>query len=680
MSMKNKLIIATVASAMLGVGCSKGSKSSGSGAPATDSSLTISGALGSSAAMNLNSKMTSGKKGNIPQSKIGAMAVTVTDLKLYGVAISSSGISADAVDLAADGSFSLTLPDAKGAMVTLLFIDKTSCSDQANPATCDSAGSVEFQDTSKKNMNGEPKTTQSIPLTGSVNLGNIEIGSDGKVTIPVSQIATVTSTTNVAASTAFDFSGVWTAAKFDAALPKGYTGIMTAEEQMAQQDGGGGPMVGMPITLIRLAGKSFTKAAGCTSNSVCAETDGTVGTEDSYGISIWAGGIAPATVGPMTLPSGIHACGDKLGFSASDARYSAGIHLASAPTISGQGTSLALSFGDYVWATKSGYGQDPTGTTVLPWMKTNAQPRQQDVQKCNGKTINGKQAWACESYVDANNNHTLDGGEITVYTAGLGGGCFDANNKPVMVSNWGPSGVQGTCESVADATLPAGFHSNVCTYTNQDPDGTEGVKGGGSTAIVNKPAMNFTCKNSFGMFVDANLTSEYTVSGQWHPIQPKSQHVSYCRQITDTLQKYRCYAEASNDGGGGGPDAWGTCAREFRFNWGATTAGEFVQSTGRDKPDAAFITDVVSYSADGLTMNVEHADKEVRTVGGDGKEVFCTVVKNTKIKVTKLTDTKLLFDLTEDARMENQDNQACIAAAKSEFRNDIRGNKTLFSL
>lgn len=670
-----KLLTATLASAMLVAGCTKSSSSGGDGG-ATSTAVTISGSLSSATAMSMNSLNKAQRKINV-----GAMSITVTDLKLYGVAMSAAGVSASSVDLTAEGAFGLTLDPAVGAMVSLLFIDKTTCTDVANPATCDSAGVVEFLDSSKTDMDGNPKRTQSVVLNGSVSLGQLSIDTDGKVIIPLSQIAAVTTTTSVSSSLAFDFTGVWTVAAYDAALPSGYQTSKTLAEQMTSQGDGGGPMIGMPITLIRLAGKAFTKDGNC-SKSVCPSTAGTVGTEDAYGISIWGGGIASTTLGEgnqsMTMPSAIHACGDRLGFTSDQARFDAGLHLDAAPSITGQGATLALDFGDYVWVQKTGFGGDPSPNNQ-PWMKTNAAPWQQDVQSCNAKTIGNETAWVCESFIDANSNNTFDSGtDTTVYTAGLGGGCFDGNGKPVMVDNWGQTGIQGTCVDNTDGTLPAGFKSNVCTFTNQDPDGSDGITNGGSTAVVNNSAMNFTCKNAFGVFDDSALTTAHNFGNTWQPMRPKIQQVSYCREITDTLQRYRCYAHAYWSNGGDGLESWSTCAKQYRFNWSAADASSFVMTDGRNKPDAAFITDVITYSPDGLTMSVEHDEKEVRTVGGDGREVFCPVVRSTKIKATKISDTKILFDLVEDGRVEDLQNEACVAAAKTQFRDDLRGSKILF--
>lgn len=689
MDLKTKILMAGLASAMLGVGCSKSSSSSSDAAPST--SLKISGSLSASSLVSKISSKAQGKVG------VGAMSYSLTDLKLYGVAISSSGITAGTVDVNASGSFELTLPNGKGALITLIFLDKTSCSDASNPATCDTAGTVKFVDSGKKDINGNDKSSSSVALTNDVSLGSLTIAADGTVAIPLSNITSSTTTNQPAAP--FDFSGVWTTAKYTGTLPSGYKTILTMAEQQAN-GGGGGPAEGMPITLIRLKGKEFTPNSSCTSKTSCADSAGTNG-DDLYAISIWGGGIASYDMGnSVTLPSQLAACGASgkghTGFTAPDARYSAHINLDAAPTISGQGTSLPLEYADYNWAgTPSGFGGDPTtsGDTGhpnnLPWMKTNAEPPawwsngsgQFKVQKCFAKDISGQRAWVCESYEDVNNNNTFDSGTDTnVWQAGLGGGCFDSDEKPIQVDNW-QAMTNAVCTQTAGSGLPSGFNTNSCDYTNVDPDGSDGISVNGTT-IVNKPAMNFTCRHSGGMFSNSGLTTVFTPSGgsNWHRIIPKEQLVSHCHEVSDTLTRYRCYAEAlhSNGGGGGGPSSWSSCAKDYRFNWGATDPANFVMTEGRNKPDAAFITNMINYSPDGTSASVYDERKEVRTVGGDGKEAFCPIVKTTEIKVTKLSETRLLFDLTEGGRVEGLDNAACAAAAKTEFKYDIQLEKMMF--
>jgi hypothetical protein len=697
----------SVAALALGLaGCSASSDGAGGGGGGTAGNLTISGTLASA--------FVPASVSNDLHVKVGAMAVAVSDLKLYGVAISSSGITANSVDLGTNGSFSLTLNNAKGALVTLLFVDKTTCSDSANPASCDSVGAVKFQDSSKEDLNGNPKESSSIAITSDVSLGSLSINDDGEVVVPVSSISSSVSTTAPTAGTAFDFSGVWTIGKYTGALPAGYSTVKTPQEMSSGGDGGG-PMAGMPITLIRLSGKEFTPNGSCVSETNCPSTAGTNGNQ-LYAISIWAGGIANYNMGfdmgggNTMLPSQLAACGGKTGFTDIDARFNAGVNLDSpAPTISGQGTSLALSYGPYQWITsKTGYGGDSATAGDLSnpnnqlWMKNNATPPQwqQDpndstkfrIQSCKAIDFSHSSVqhtgWSCTNYLEKGGNSTSydSGTDEVVYNIGLSGGCYDAAGKPVQV-DWDvlqniSSGVQHS--QGAASGLPTGFYTNTSTFTNIDPDGPNGIrvnKDGQEVTVINRSAMNFVCQHTGGVF--STLGSPWTVPTMTQGVYPKplEEVVSFCREIKDTLTRYRCYADNFHqDGGGDGPAKWGTCEKQYHFNWGADTPAEFVMSHGRNKPDAAFITNLINYSPDGASASVYDEEREVRTVGGDGKEVFCPIVRTTEMKITKISDTQLLLDLSEGGRVEGLDNQACAAAARTEFKYDIQTKKFMFYL
>ncbi|MCM2278131.1 MAG: hypothetical protein NDJ89_08645 [Oligoflexia bacterium] len=629
------------------MGCSKTLEET-----AVDTSIKISGALSTGTSLYTQNQSTMRRIGI--GSGINLAMASLSDLEVYAIAFTTPPVIATADLNDATGAFELTLPGAKGAFISLIFRDKTDYT---------TVGTVEFVDSSKTDLDGNTKSSTSIAFNDSVSLGSITMSSDGKVQIPVSTVQAATVSTSVSAAVAFDFSGSWTMGAYDGTLPTGYT---TTTDSMEN-----GMPNGMPITLIRMAGKAFTPGAGCTEGS-CASTDGTIGTEDRFAISIWGGATTPVTLGTFTVPAAITACGDKLGFTAAQARAH-GIHLESAPTING----LTIDFGAYTFQTKADFGGDPAPNNE-PWMKTGATPRDPKVQNCGPVTITHNSvdytAWYCESEMDSDDDGTVY--ETTVYTAGLGGGCFDSASKPVMVDNWSAI-YPDNCVSNAGTDLPPGFKSDTCTYTNKDPDGSDGISSGG-TAVVNNPAMNFTCTHTFGIFTDSSLTTPY--SGSFHQMRPKSTTYATCAEIPDTLPRYRCYAENYWSGGGDGPDGWATCSKRYNFNWAATDPANFVMADGRDKPDAAFLTELIDYLPDGKTAIVEHKEHETRTIGDNGKNVFCQIERMTKLKISQISATKLLVDLQESSQMMDLDNAACVAAAKTEFQKDVKGEKVLFYL
>jgi len=601
--------------------------SGGSSDPASAiASLNISGTLGASANV-MNVDATSG--GN------SAMAVSLSDLKIYAIAFTTPPVIAEA-NVNSDGTFSVDLPGAKGSTVTAIFRDKNDDSQ---------VGSIVFEDTTSKDMNGNNSQASSLVLSDSVALGSITLGTDGKVVVPITQIADkIGSTNSVSTATAFDPTGTWYMKAFDGTLATGY--------QTVTSDCSHGPCVGFPITLIRMAGKKFTPTQNCATTShpsTCAVTDGTVGTEDRYALSIWG----------ENFSTGIGACGSKTGFVADDARAYGRIHIASLPTVAGN----TITFGNFVYTTPTGFGGDSSPFN-LPWMKTGA-TASHDIQDCrpttithNSNTFNG---WACKAKVKSGSWPGSDvAGPVYGWQVGVeGGGCFNTGTgKAVNVTNWGSIGM-GTCTpSDSSATYGTGFKSNTCTYTGVDHDNDS------ATATI-----SLSCSHTGGQFTDSSgpTTTPLTLNSGEYLGQPTTIVASgqTCASITDgstalKLAAYRCYAEAY----------WSTtqasvaCKREYNFNWAATTAADFAQDSERGKPKNAFITNILNYTTDGQTAILEDEETNSFTVTtGANSSTFCEASRRTVISFKKLSDTRMLVDLKESGQM-NSTTAACVGAAK----------------
>lgn len=642
MKTSNVLGSLTALSLLAAVGCTSG----GGDAPAASPGITISGTLGASQALSMKAA-----------NDVGSWAVTLSDLEIYATCFSNPPAIAQG-NVSATGTFSVSLNCPAGSFVSGLFRDKTNY---------ESVGLIQFVDTSASDMSGAAsgKTTTSIALSGAVSLGAITLGSDGKVSIPVSQIQTsVTSSDTVSAATAFDFHGVWTAAPFAGTLPKGYATACASNAQNCD-----GPFEGMPITLIRLAGKKFTPAAGkCTvtngqlSGGGCLETDGTVGTEDAYGISIWGGG---ATTWPNVAPFNgadhpLKSCGYKLGFTAAEARAYAKLHVASAPTIATNPILLqAFSF-----TTPSGFAGDActhtaTGDSVgcnQKWMKTGATARW-PMQNCAVVTKSANSI--SYDFMVCKGTATVNGSAGTVtYNAfpNNGGGCVDSTtNKPIRVENWG-SITSSTCGTPTPHAV-TGVTTGYCDYVNQVP-----VSGG-------SPA-SFRCTWSNGFFSDAAMTTAVsnvtnytpgelvTSGGNCKDIDVSVDGAGGAVDPAKQLMRMRCYA--SNMEGGGGKMTG--CEKEYRFNWGAALPADFVQS-GREKPDAAFVTNVGTYSSDGNTFMVNDIQHDSGSVFVDNKSIICEIEKFENIVASKITNSQLKIDVSGGGRLLSLDKPACRAVA-----------------
>lgn len=602
--------------------------SSGGGAAGGSSdAVTISGVLGT---------------GNgFTKADASAMAVTLSDLEIYAIAFTTPPTIASA-SVAADGSFTVSLPGAKGSSITAIFRDKN---DQSQ------VGMVVFEDTSTPDLNGDATQSSSVVLKDSVSLGNITLGDDGKVVIPLTQISTVVdSAPTASAGTTFDFTGTWYMKPFDGTLPTGY---MTVPPQNAC-GGQGGPCENFPVTLVRFAGKAFTPNQGAcdkTANPiVCGVGDGTVGTEDRYALSIWGGGSG------ATDPIG--ACGYKLGFTADEARAGGQIHVTTLPEVA----THQIGWGPYGFTTRDGFGGDPIPYD-LPWMKTSATANH-PYDDCRPMKINGPNStvfngWACKAKIMTGQwpGTPLDGS--MGWNVGIeGGGCvITETGKPINVKNWN---VMGSCQTVdSSATYGTGFTTNTCTYTNSDHDNDP-----------NTPALNLTCKNTGGQFTDSSgpTTTPLNLPNGRYLGRPETLLAkdAFCKDATTTDVAYRCYAEAFWSAG---DDATG-CVREYRFNWAATDPVDFVQTDRRGKPKDAFLTNILKYTADGQTGIIEDQEDENITVStGPNSSTFCQIARRRVITLKKVSDTRLLLDLRESGQMASTD-AACLGAAKGALQSE----------
>ena len=513
------------------------------------------------------------------------------------------------------------------------------------------------------------KDSTSIALSGNVSLGNITLGSDGKVVVPVTQIASsVASSDTLSAATAFDFHGVWRAGAFTGTIPAGYTTVCAAGSQSCQ-----GPTSGMQISLIRLAGKVFTPTTGhCTVTAGnlsggCTVSDGTVGADDAYGISIWAGSADALPVGMGGGEAPLKACAYKVGVTADEVRAYGRIHLASAPTLNTHQLLLEA----FTFSTPSGYGGDTctggagnngTKGCSQPWMKTGATATW-GMQDCTNTTKTGTDSvdynfFVCKStatLTSAGTGYTSGTGKTVYFAHSEGGGCKDSNNKPIRVENW--SGISPTGACTVGTHAVAGVSSGTCNYVAQVP-------------VTGAAATSFSCTWTDGAFTTAAMTApidkgHITYSSVVYTDLITSGHA--CKTIDVTaggaagtaaeLMRLRCYA-AATQGGGGKND----CSQMYRFNWGASAVADFVMP-GRQKPDAAFVTNVGQYSSDGNTFMVNDIQNETGSVFVNNMNVICNIEKSTSIVATKVTNSQLKIEIIEKGRVTDLSKDVCRAVS-----------------
>ena len=617
--------------------------------------LVISGQLGGgSSAMSMN------KFGYKPMSDMDAFdyssfAVEFDDLEIVATAQTDPPTTVTAA-VDAQGNFSVDLgSDAVGTAVTATFV---------NENTDAVVGEIKFTDDTKTDLNGNPKADSAVVATGSLDLGAISLSEDGTISVPKTAVASVIENVAVNVATAFDPTGQWAMGAYDKTLPAGFQTVGAIDPQDP-----GRPHIGFKVTLARFVGKVFTPSGNnCQKNASgtitsCPVTSGTVGTEDSYVLSIWGGDYSES----------IGACGSTTGFSADEARGYGRTHITTLPTISGS----TVAFGGYTFS--SGAGGGSAGAPFdQPWMINNpaSATAMHTEQDCRPLSISGTtkvfNAWACR--VPVMNMGSPTGAKA--WQVGLqGGGCVNADtNKPVNVTNWS-SMTNCTQQQITSSTEVVGFRKDSCTYVNVDPDGS-----GPQVSI------NIKCTHSGGQFNEAsgapNFASPYVPSmgdnlGQAETILNGPNGMtpgSFCATAgTSTparvLAGYRCYAnayyqnrEAISAGG---------CAREYSFNWNAVKPEDFMRKDDfKGRPQNAFVTNILNYSADGQSGVLEDEEAEnVQLQGSSDSNTYCKVIRKTRITIKAINSTKLLFELNETGRMASTE-AVCVAAANDAASED----------
>lgn len=251
----------------------------------------------------------------------------------------------------------------------------------------------------------------------------------------------------------------------------------------------------------------------------------------------------------------------------------------------------------------------------------------------------------------------------------------DVTNKPVRMTDWSLQPDGNACTE-SDVAGFSGFKRHECHYTNKDPDGS-----GPATAA------SFTCRYGNGNFTSSALTTAATAvdwGGSTMPdkILAQNQNCSTLNlngSAAEKLAAYQCYAQSYDR-----PDSG--CVRNYRFNWGAVTAEEFVMDDGRGRPESNFLTDLLTYSADGNTYFVNNSEREVVGIRGAQTSVeFCEIERSTKIIGKKVSNSQQLFSVIMSGTLISSGKTACVAAVNGadtwengNLSYKIKGQKMMF--
>lgn len=625
----------------------------------SDTSSTSGGSSSGVAVSGTLTQATVSSAGDPATGNMYASAVVGTKVSLD---CGSKGVFSATVD-ATTGAFSVSgVPT--GAPCSFNFVSSTS-----GNVKCQ----VQFQDSSNYDLNNNAMSTNTATPKGGITMGNITCDSSGNITIPTTDLASsVDAGSTISSSTAFDFSGIWSAAAYDGTLPTGYETIAACTSNCH------GPTPGQNITLVRFKGQKFTPSTGlCTPalNVSCPVSSGTVDTtSEGYGMSIWGGNYA----------NGIGACGGNTGFTADEARAYARLSLDSvAPTIDGH----ALTYAHYAWSTPTGFGTQANWTKDWMWNGATSSWNVMDCQPVSVPSTSGgsnKPGYAC--FAPTVTSGTPN--NLYVWNVGLqnAGGCTDSTGAPLMVNNWANI-TFGTCTNSASA-FNSNFSTSSCSYTGAP------VLGGSSTT--------FTCSWTGGSFKDfsgattstsnngPNFSDPYTMPANTWGGQPGTILASGAncgsggtsvggfseatlitqagtnnalgkKSAKELLARYQCFANAywSHVSNGGGSTS---CSANYNFDWSTSNYANFVMGDVRSmKPQNAFITDRVFYSPDGQWAFLKNADTKFQSIPTASGSTLCPMKSITELKFGRVTDSKLLVNFTQKTIMADR-STACQAA------------------
>ncbi len=622
--------ILAAGAALIMSGCSSGGGAGGGGS----SNITISGALSSS---NVISPTSNGKTHRMLKTKSGVSAMSLADLEIYVIYTIDTTVGITRADVdSTTGAWSFSVPT--GSQINAIV---------RNTVTLELVGPIVFVDSTNTDLSGNPSSSTVASFKSGVSVGTITLNEEGKfeVDVTVPEIAESSGTSAAAPDERVDFSGPWTIAAYDkpSSMPTGYmTALTPGTSDCPSVNDCHGPAVGQEVYILRLTGNKFTYSGGnCATwkssrTGSCTTADGTVdSTVVKEAASLW-GGADP-----------IADCGYKLGFVRDDALAGGGISIAPAdlPSVN----SHQMTYGLPTYTTDPDFGGDGAGSDE-PWMYTGAEASY-NMNNCYSATKTGADSNKYQVNICTG---TLHNAGTSAYGASVGGGCVDADNHPVKIYDW--SQLNGsTCTSPVAWTPISGMWSMSCPYTGISP------------SVASAAA--FTCTSTYGVFSNANLSS--VVTGDWIDSWDGITAGTPCKNIVDDLQRYRCYANAY----------WqhrpsGGCVKRYDFNWGATDVADFVVDNHRDKPEGQFLTNLVTYSADGNSFFLEdHEGGGVQVQSGSSSTTFCSTDRTTLLKGTKVNSTKMLIELNESVALQDTTNAACVAAKNDSTSNSGQGSE-----
>lgn len=477
-----------------------------------------------------------------------------------------------------------------------------------------------------------------------------------------------------------------------------------------------------PSCLTQVANQDSGQAA---SLAIC-DTDGTPGTDERYAIQIWAseGGGGGNLCSPsdtqqqcrtkwnaaqaavQSPDTHFYQCGRKLGFTIAQAKGRGRVDFSVDPNYSASGSTSGVNDTKYyndefnfetsTTLTNSDlYGtctsapckpvKNATSSITHGWLLDQAQTEWPQQNNCAPVDIligtKKNKAMRCFG------NYTPPSASAhAAFNEFIDGGCTDARGKAILFNNqnefWcSPSdtGCTNSCTSAGavrwsqnGAPVIAGYQAQACSAKQGTGIGSFTPKDDQGQAITGFTAP-IQCIRGGGLFNNTTPASPTLIASPnfQNFVPTQSNYGTLCSLMPTTedrqkLAQLQCYANAWQKVS----SSISGCVRKVDFNWGAQNSWEFLsKGNGPSKAQGEVIFELFNYtdSGSGTFSQIEGRDETIQVTDSNGYKnwIPCRINQNETITMTKISDSKLLAEMTTVINLADKGKPLCTAAAEN---------------
>lgn len=603
---KLKLVKAfSLAATMLGIGlggaCSKKKSESET---AADSDIVIAGSLALA---------------DSSESALRLAPSSLDELDIYCVSFEIPPVAGTGA-VSAEGAFELTLATKDVSVGCFILADE------------EVLGTIVFEDDSQTDMSGNAKQSDRYAFAGGkTNLGTFTLDlATGKAVVNVADIVREKAAdTSGAAAAAIDFTGTYVIKDSGVTLPTGYVGPCEPEGDKKDCEG---PPLDWPVYMKLVAGTDVKSGAA------------------RHGLMLW------------DSEELFQACGSKLGFSYDDAKANAGIDL----------TASGVAEGEFDWDPNLVDGwKDQTATAKHSEMKME---NVDDFAGYPGMKQYFKQyrTWTCADGQPCTESNPITKEGFNFFANTKETGCKNSAGEPMQLNDWGNM----TCEH---EELGGGLNKNTCSK-EYEGDTVTCVHIGGIFDSNGTPMANANTRYpddyvvyANGPYCDTNSNNQRDNSDGYPRWNGDSQSCDsgtlkdgdLCKDIDTSsvpgeMAQLRCFAQAVSNKRDQ-PSEGGSCSREVRGNWSASTPEEFLGNpNGPAKANGQIFFELFDFtSPTSGTMRGEERRFDGIQVGNSWTD--CEVINVFSIALSKYPDSDdLLAEMVETSRNVSA-KPACVA-------------------